>query len=579
MKPGDADWHSRVEAPLRVDAAGALRWDHETDMLVVGFGVAGATAAIEAAERGLDVIAVDRAEGGGATLLSGGVVYAGGGTRVQKDVGEDDSPENMFAYLKLETQGVVSDATLRKFCEDSAANIDWLTQHGVRFSGPVWKEKTSYPRVKYFLYHSDNSLLPRYAAVAKPAARGHRGVIRQGNSAKNLGGSIMRPLTQSASRLGVGLHKKTEVRQLIVDRSGQVIGARALALAADSREYRRHGRYLHLGELIAKLYPFILPGAKPMQRLAARCFAKAAAIRAEHAREIFYRARAGVVLSAGGFIFNRQMVRAHCPRYRPGVPMGTTGDDGSGIRLGQSVGGATDRMERGTAWRFINPPLAWSQGIIVNERGERYVNESSYGATIGDVMVERHGGRSWLVLDSRLVREAWRQSRPGKILPFQWQLATLSMLFGKKKFPDLESLAAHCGFDPGTLAATIEHYNRAARGEIDDPFGKAPKDLSPLKAPFHVIDVSLTNRMLPCTVMTMGGLVVDEQSGQVLREDRTPIEGLYAAGRTAVGIPSQLYVSGLSIADGVFSGRRAGRSAAAQPPSQTSPTGHRVAQS
>ena len=172
MNPGDRYWHSPVEAPLIVADASGVNWDYDTDVVVIGFGAAGASAAIEARERRLRVIAIDRAEGGGATELSGGVVYAGGGTRVQMDVGEDDSPQAMFDYLKLETQRVVSDETLMKFCEDSADNIDWLMRHGVRFSGPVWKKKTSYPNVGYFLYHSDNSLLPWYRAVSKPAARG-----------------------------------------------------------------------------------------------------------------------------------------------------------------------------------------------------------------------------------------------------------------------------------------------------------------------------------------------------------------------------------------------------------------------
>ena len=61
----------------------------------------------------------------------------------------------------------------------------------------------------------------------------------------------------------------------------------------------------------------------------------------------------------------------------------------------------------------------------------------------------------------------------------------------------------------------------------------------------------------------MGGLVVDEESGLVRGEDGAPIERLYAAGRTAVGVPTENYVSGLSLADCVFSGRRAGAHAAA----------------
>ena len=563
MKPDDPNWHSAVESPLVVDDKSEVNWDHDTDLVVVGFGAAGATAALEARERGLQVIALDRAEGGGATQMSGGVIYAGGGTKIQKDVGEEDTPQAMFDYLKLETQGVVSDKTLMKFCEDSADTIDWLMHHGVRFSGPVWKKKTSYPNVKYFLYHSDNSLLPAYRAVSKPAARGHRGVIKKGKSAVNLGGSIIWPLTASALKLGIQLQKKTEVRQLVTNREGRVIGVKALQLVADSEEYRLHSKYLARAELIAKVYPSFLPGGRLSKNLAQKNAAKAAAIEANERHVRYYKARRGVVLAAGGFIFNRQMVAHHCDNYRAGMPLGTPADDGGGIRLGESVGGVTDRMERGTAWRFINPPLAWSQGIIVNAKGERYVNESCYGATIGEAMVERNDGKGWLILDDKLVKEAWRQSTPGKVLTFQWQLAALNMLFGKTKAENVDELSEKFGFDRDTLAATIDEYNRISNAEFEDPFGKAPDDVPGLQGPYHVIDVSLAAKLLPCTVLTMGGLVPNEETGRVTRDDGAEIEGLYAAGRTAVGIPSHLYMSGLSIADCVFSGRRAGRHAGA----------------
>ena len=86
-----------------------------------------------------------------------------------------------------------------------------------------------------------------------------------------------------------------------------------------------------------------------------------------------------------------------------------------------------------------------------------------------------------------------------------------------------------------------------------------PTDVHDLAAPYYLMDISLDAKLLPCTVLTMGGLVVDEATGAVLREDGSAIAGLYAAGRTAVGVPSHLYMSGLSVADGVFSGRRAAR--------------------
>ena len=96
------------------------------------------------------------------------------------------------------------------------------------------------------------------------------------------------------------------------------------------------------------------------------------------------------------------------------------------------------------------------------------------------------------------------------------------------------------------------------------PFAKGTKDMCALTdGPFYAIDVSVASKLFPMPVLTLGGLIVDEESGQVKREDDTVIDGLYAAGRTAIGICSHLYVSGLSAADCIFSGRRAGAHAAA----------------
>lgn len=86
-----------------------------TQVLVAGWGAAGACTALEAKSHGLDVIVADRFMGGGASAKSGGVVYAGGGTAQQADAGVNDSPEAMYEYLRHETCGVISDDTLWDF--------------------------------------------------------------------------------------------------------------------------------------------------------------------------------------------------------------------------------------------------------------------------------------------------------------------------------------------------------------------------------------------------------------------------------------------------------------------------------
>ena len=98
----------------------------EKDIIIVGFGGAGATAALEAADQGASVLLVDRFKGGGATAISGGIIYAGGGTPYQKYCGFRDTPENMYQYLKHEVGDCVSSETLKRFCGESVQNLSWL---------------------------------------------------------------------------------------------------------------------------------------------------------------------------------------------------------------------------------------------------------------------------------------------------------------------------------------------------------------------------------------------------------------------------------------------------------------------
>jgi len=80
--------------------------------------------------------------------------------------------------------------------------------------------------------------------------------------------------------------------------------------------------------------------------------------------------------------------------------------------------------------------------------------------------------------------------------------------------------------------------------------------------PFYALNISADNPTFPCPAITLGGLRIDEHNGQVLGQNAQPIPGLFAAGRAAVGLASNGYVSGLSLADCFWSGRRAGRNAA-----------------
>ena len=271
-----------------------------------------------------------------------------------------------------------------------------------------------------------------------------------------------------------------------------------------------------------------------------------------------------MVLAAGGFAASRALMREHAPAYRGGLPLATPADDGSGIRLGAEVGGATRFLDHVSVWRFISPPSAFLRGVIVDQAGQRLCDESKYGAAIGDAVIRLAGGRAWLVADSSIIADA-RRRLYGTTLWFQRLQAWYLLTMARTQAPSLAAAASRAGVDPSGLAATVAEYNAAAAAGTPDPVGKAANLVTAIeRPPYSLIDLSIKPRLAyPAPMLTLGGLVVAEDTGQVLRPDGSPVPGLFAAGRSAVGLCSNSYVSGLSLADCVFSGRRAGQQAAA----------------
>jgi 3-oxo-5alpha-steroid 4-dehydrogenase len=536
-----------AEPPLVLTATKGESWEEEADVVVVGFGGAGACAALEAHAEGARVLVLDRFHGGGATAISGGVVYAGGGTHIQAEAGVTDAPDEMFRYLSLEVKGVVSEETLRDFCDQSVSNLRWLEQHGVPFEASLCPVKTSYPTDDYYLYYSGNEGFSPYKEAAKPAPRGHRA------KGKGMpGASFYEPLRESAQRAGIEIHYEARVTRLIIDGKNQVLGVEYRQVQRGF--WSKLHRGLHkAGLAIVKYHP------KLAAKLRRRCFQ----IEANHSVVKRVRAVNGVVLATGGFIYNRQMVREIAPAYGKAMPLGTASDNGSGILLGQSVGGKTNLMTRISAWRFINPPEAFAKGMIVNKNGERYINEFMYGAAVGEAMVEEQDGVAILIIDQELRKLAREQSKRGKAQWFQRAPALLNLWFNSKEAKSIEELAKVIQVPVKTLEQTLDDYNAAAEGRQPDRFSKDPQKMHAMtEGPYYAINCSIDSKRFPCPTLTLGGLAVDETTGHVKSESGGVIPGLYAAGRTAVGVCSRQYVSGLSISDCVYSGRRAGRAAA-----------------
>jgi 3-oxo-5alpha-steroid 4-dehydrogenase len=552
-----------IEDPLIIADPDNFAWDETADLVVVGLGGAGVAAALEGLERGLKVTAVDRYEGGGSTAANGGIFYAGGGTRIQKEAGEEDTPEEMYKYLKIEVGDVVSDETLRKFVDESVETVDWILANGGKLNSKVWKKKASYPPLAYFLYHPDNSLVASYVARAKPAARGHRAHISNGNKAWGVGIGIWGPLRDSAMAKGLKFHRYSEARQIARDAAGRVIGVKILSIPAGSAEAARFGKFIKTADKLLAMLPPTLPFAAITIGLGSWYLKRAAKIESAHRQERWIRAKEGVLLSTGGFIMNNTMVRHFAPAYAAGMPNGTLGDQGQGIMMGAGAGGQLALMNKISAWRFINPPKAWSDAIVVNAQGKRMIDETVYGASLGEQIGDHNGGVGYIVYDKNLRKQAFKQAMDPLIVPFQRDITLLNLLFNYKKADSLDALADKAGIDTRGLIETVAAYNRAARGEQPDPFGKQMSDMVPIVAPpFYAMDISISSRFLPLPVITFGGLRIEESSGLVMDEAGQTIPGLYAAGRTAVGVASNTYVSGLSFADCVFSGRRVARHAA-----------------
>lgn len=528
-------------------------WDATTDVLVVGFGAAGACAALEARAAGAQVLAVDRFNGGGATELSGGIVYAGGGTTIQREAGVQDTPEEMLAYLTGEVGDAVRPETLRKFVDSSPEMIDWLMGHGVPFEASVCPYKTSYPDNRYYLYYSGSECSGEFRALTPPVQRGHRA---KGKGAS--GKKIYQPLARAARRAGVELRPHTRVVALENDDEGRVVGVRARTMAYAPAGVRR--TFAALASVAAKpgiYYP-------PLRRILER---RLDALERRYAREVRIRARRGVILSAGGYIANTELLARHAPRYTGGLALGTTGDDGSGIELGLSAGAVADRMDNVSAWRFIAPPSAFYSGLLVNENGERFIDETRYGAAVGNALVREQGSKGWLLVDAELMRRA-KQQLTDEAIWFQRVQAESLLRTSAVRAGTLREVARRVGISADGLAKTVELHNAAISRDEVDPMGKPADFTHPIgSGPFTLLDVSVRPKLTnPCPMFSLGGLIVDEDTGSVTSTAGEAIPGLYAAGRTAIGICSESYVSGLSIADCVFSGRRAGHSAADRSP-------------
>lgn len=267
-------------------------------------------------------------------------------------------------------------------------------------------------------------------------------------------------------------------------------------------------------------------------------------------QELNVRAHQGVILCAGGFVMNQEMIAKYAPMLSHGsVPIGNPGDMGSGIQMGMAVGGAAINMHEGFISLPYYPPASMTNGILVNDKGQRFINEDVYHGRMGAFMLSQQSERFYYVLTVDQYGDYEKVSFMGA------QVAATG--------ESVEELETELGLRSGTLQHTIEIYNEDAEAGEDTQQHKAAQWLEKLEAPLVALDVT-PGRGVFIPYFTLGGLDT-LPSGEVVNPQRTPITGLYAAGRTACGVVRRAegYSSGMSVGDATFSGRMAGKAVAA----------------
>ncbi|HEY4098753.1 MAG TPA: FAD-dependent oxidoreductase [Baekduia sp.] len=525
-------------------------WDRIADVVVVGSGAAGLTAAITARASGLDPIVLERGD-----LVGGSTAFAGGGMWIPANKwmvadGVRDTPELALEFLEA-LVGDAGPSTTRErkeaFVYRAPEAIAFLEGQGMRF-----RRTPGYPD-----YHPD------YPG-ASVDGRGIESVIfdthRLGVWAERLPKRVF-PRNMPLGTLDVS--RVTLARRTLPG------AARYARIFAHHVISRARGERLvgGGGALVSQLLQTVLGQGTPVA-LNTRVVElvqegdRVTGVVVERADGTVLRiqARAGVMLGAGGFARNDDMRGEYHPD--PAQAAWTSAsrfDLGDGIRLGQEAGGATALMDEvwgGPSSLMPGGPAIFHVSerskpgsIMVDGSGRRYLNEAkSYVEAVHD-MYARHRETpaipSWLIFDT-----TYRRRYPfGTMLPWITPKALVENGY-LKRASSIAELARICGIDPATLEQTVQRFNGFAHTGVDadfhrgenaydtyygDPRVKPNPCLAPLaKAPFYA------TALYPGDLGTKGGLVTDAE-GRVLREDGTAVEGLYASGNTSASVMGRHY--------------------------------------
>jgi 3-oxosteroid 1-dehydrogenase len=522
----------------------------EVDVVVVGAGGAGMSAALAAGRNGLDTILVEKSGYfGGSTARSGGGVWIPGNYAL-KAAGEDDDLANAKLYLDSIVGDKVSKVRRDTYVDRGAEVMDFIRDNTpVRFAwvpeyadyhpeapGGRARGRTvePVPLDARFLGDELDRLHPQYTKA--PANL----IVTQAMYRKiSLGlRTVKGPLTMML----VVLRRLVSIvlrRRMYAMGNAIAIGLRQGLIDADVPVYYEH-----------ELADLLLEGGRVV----------GVVVEHEGGRHEV-RARRGVILGSGGFERNAELRAKFLPQ--PTSEAWTTGsafNTGAGLEAGIAAGAATDIMD--DAWWGPTIPLPngpWfclaernlPGSIMVNQAGRRYMNEAlPYVEAVQQMYEGEQTGvghvPSWMIIDQRYRnRYLFAGLSPRQPFPGRWyKNGTI------KKAATLEELAADIEVPAETLVATVERFNGFARSGTDEDFhrGESAYDKyysDPTVKPnpsLHVIDQApfYAVKIVPGDLGTKGGLLTDERA-RVLRPDGTVIPGLYAAGNVSAAVMGYTY--------------------------------------
>lgn len=501
----------------KVAAAAAGDVTKEADVVIVGAGGAGMTAAMTASDAGKSVIILESQ-----AMVGGNSVRSTGGMNAAKTVYQD---ENEFA----EGAGVEK---MLKSAADNYADNEFITSLAATVA-QQWADYQANP-VGYFdsveLMELDTMVGGKginNPELVKTLVEGTAPAIdwldENGMSLHNVaafGGAsvkrIHRPVNEEGKVVSVGAYLIPLMEKACQDRGVEFI----LNTTADTILTDANGQAV---------------GVSGTDK---------------DGNTVTVNAKA-VILATGGFGANLDMVASYKPELKGFMTTNAPGIQGQGIAMATAIGAATVDMEQiqihptveANTAALITEGLRGDGAILVNANGERFTDEVSTRDKVSAAEIAQPGSFSWLIVDQAMA-DASNVIQGYITKGYTKQGATY------------EELAKEIEVDPAAFAATMEKWNGCVEAKTDADFGRT-SFANPLNtAPYYAIKVSAGVHH------TMGGVVINS-STEVLKEDGSVIPGLFAAGEVTGGVHGANRLGGTAVADFVVFGRIAGSSAAA----------------